>query len=115
MNELNENQEIMLLKQDVANFKQQNLETIHKLQKDLAQLDVRVKEMEMSKQKTEYQYEQIMQSLKTLNEQTIPNLTSQIQELKNKPVKRYDQAITSLIAAIFGAVGAFIVNMFIKK
>ena len=39
MNELNEDQEIMLLKQDVANFKQQNLETIHKLQKDLAQLE----------------------------------------------------------------------------
>jgi CII-binding regulator of phage lambda lysogenization HflD len=115
MNELNEDQEIMLLKQDVANFKQQNLETIHKLQKDLAQLDIRVKEMEMSKQKTEYQYEQIMQSLKTLNEQTIPNLTSQIQELKNKPVKRYDQAITSIIAAIFGAIGAAIVSIFIKK
>ena len=55
-----------------------------------------------------------MQTLKTLNEKTIPNLTAQIEELKNKPAKRYDQAVTGILGALFGAAGTMIANMFFK-
>ena len=105
---------IPLLEQDFENHKKQSADEIHHLQKQIEELDKRVKDMEMSKQKTEYQYEQIMESLKTLNEKTIPNLTAEVQELKNKPIKRYDQAITGILGAIFGSVGTFIASLFIK-
>lgn len=112
---ITESEQLLLLKQEMENHKQIAEEQINRLQEQVSGLDVRVKEMEMSKQKTEYQYEQIMQSLKTLNEKTIPNLTAQIQDLKDKPVKRYDQAISGVIGAIFGSIGTSIVNLLIKK
>ena len=71
--------------------------------------------LEISKEKTEYQYEQIMDTLKTLNDVTIPNLVSQIEELKNKPVKRYDQAISSILGAFFGSIGTLIATWLFKK
>ena len=87
---------------------------VEELKVTLKEQDDRIKQIEMSKEKTEFQYEQIMQSLKTLNDKTIPNLTAQIEELKNKPVKRYDQVITAFLGAIVGAVGSFIASLFIK-
>ena len=109
-----EESRILLLEQEVKNYKEQTDNEISGLKNEVTKMDNRIKEMEMSKQKTEYQYEQIMETLKTLNEKTIPNLTAQIEELKNKPAKRYDQAITGILGAIFGAVGAFIAGLFLK-
>lgn len=109
-----EESKILLLEQGLKNYKEQTNNEISELKNEVNKLDTRIKEMEMSKQKTEYQYEQIMETLKTLNEKTIPNLTAQIEELKNKPAKRYDQAITGILGAIFGAVGAFIAGLFLK-
>ena len=36
------------------------------------------------------------------------------QELKNRPVKRYDEVVTGLLGAIVGAIGAVIARLFIK-
>lgn len=93
---------LLVLEQEFHSFKEQTEHELIDLKKTIRYQDNRLKEMEMSKQKTEYQYDQIIQSLKTLNEKTIPNLTSQIEELKNKPAKRYDTFITALISGIAG-------------
>lgn len=114
MQDINNAEQLLLLKQDFDNFKQQVSTMLAKKDAQIQELDNRVKEMELSKQKTEYQYEQIMDSLKLLNEQTIPNLAAQIQELKNRPAKRYDQAITGILGAIFGAVGSLIATKLFK-
>lgn len=111
---INDDSKLLLLEQDLKLHKEQSDNEIHELKKELKQLDERLKVMEMSKEKTDYQYEQIMQTLKTLNEKTIPNLTAQIEELKNKPAKRYDQAVTGILGALFGAAGTMIANMFFK-
>lgn len=103
----------LLLEQEFRTYKELSEKEMNELKSVVNELDKRIKDMELSKQKTEYQYEQIMESLKTLNEKTIPNLTAQIEELKNKPVKRYDQAVTGILGAIFGALGAFIANLFL--
>ena len=109
-----EDNSVLILKQQFDAYKEYTDKEIHELKLAITEQDKRIKEMELSKQKTEYQYEQIMKSLQTLNETTIPNLSSQIEELKNKPVKRYDQAVTGILGAIFGAIGAFIAGLFIK-
>lgn len=115
MPQMTAEERLLLLQESFKNHKEHCEEQVELLRKDIYNIDKRVKDMEMSKQKTEYQYEQIMQTLNTLNEKTIPNLISQIEELKNKPVKRYDQAISGIIGAIFGAIGTFIVNLLLNK
>lgn len=110
-----EDNKILLLEQEFKSYKEITNREIKELKEIISEQDKRIKDMEMSKQKTEYQYEQIMETLKILNEKTIPNLAAQIEELKNKPVKRYDQAISGIIGAIFGAVGTVIANIIINK
>jgi Sec-independent protein secretion pathway component TatC len=60
--------------------------------------------------------EQLIQltDIQKLNEQTIPNLTKQIQELKNKPAERYNLIVTSIISAIVGGMVTFIINNVLK-
>lgn len=106
--------EISLLKQELKNHKEVSEEKLHNIEHAIELLDGRVKDIEMTKQKTEYQYEQIMETLKKLNEQTIPNLTKQIQELKNKPAERYNLIVTSIISAIVGGMVTFIINNVLK-
>lgn len=110
-----EDNRLPLLEQELHNYKEITNREIKEMKEKLDEYDTRLKEIEMSKQKTDYQYEQIMESLKTLNEKTIPNLISQIEELKNKPVKRYDQAITGILGAVFGALGSYIANLIFNK
>lgn len=105
----------LLLKQQFESYKEITDKTITELKKNLDECEKRLLTMEKSKEKTDFQYEQIMETLKKLNEVTIPNLTAQIEELKNKPVKRYDQVVTGIIGAIVGAIGGVIVNTFIKR
>ena len=83
------------------------------MKKDLEDHEKRLLTIEKSQEKTDFQYEEIMKTLNKLNDVTIPSLTAQIEELKNKPVKRYDQIITSLIAGIVGAIIGFISNRII--
>lgn len=81
------------------------------LKKQIEDHEKRLKEVETSKQKTDFQYEQIMEALQKINDKTIPDLIKEIEELKNKPVKRYDQIITIALSTIIGGVIGFVVNM----
>lgn len=100
-----------LIKQDIANIK----ELLKELKDTTRNQEERIVILEKSKPVTDLQFKQIMESLNKLNNTTIPNLTKEIEELKNKPVKRYDQAVTGILGAIFGAIGGAIAGMFLKK
>lgn len=91
-----------------------NKQFIENLQGEVKDLQKRVTKIEMTKEKTDYQYEEIMKALDKLNNVTIPNLMNEIDELKNKPAKRYDQTITAIIGTIVGAVGGAIVSLILK-
>lgn len=91
-----------------------NKQDIAELKEDIKSIEKRVLAIEISREKTDYQYEQIMKAIDELNNKTIPNLMTEINELKNKPVKRYDQVITGLIGALVGAIGGAIASLFIK-
>lgn len=84
------------------------------LKQDIKDLEKRVLAIETSREKTDYQYEQIMKAIDELNNKTIPNLMQEINELKNKPAKRYDSFISGILGAMAGAIGASIVNIFKK-
>ena len=105
--------DIRLLDQELKNYKNNTDKEIQDLKKITDEQEKRIQAIERSKEKTDFQYDQIMKTLEKLNNETIPNLTAQIEELKNKPVKRYDQVITAFIGAIVGAIGAAIASMFI--
>lgn len=106
---------LSMLEHDVNLFMQQTEAKINKLEALLEEQDKRIKDMELYKEITEYQYSQIMDTLRTLNEKTIPNLTAQIQELKNKPVKRYEQVITGILSAVAGSAGTLIAGLLINN
>lgn len=107
-------QDLIKLQQEFSDYKNITNKELNTLGKELDDHEKRLKEVETSKQKTDFQYEQIMEALQKINDKTIPNLIKEIEELKNKPVKRYDQAISAVLGAIFGGVGTAIVGYFIK-
>ena len=104
--------DIRLLEQQLKNYKDTTDKEIDNLKKTTEEQEKRIQAIERSKEKTDFQYEQIMKTLEKLNNETIPNLTTQIEELKNKPVKRYDQVVSAFIGAIVGAIGAYIASIF---
>ena len=91
--------EIENLKRELGNMK-----------KEHEKFDDRIRKIETSKEKTEFQYEEIMKALNKLNDQTIPRLISDINELKNKPAKRYE----TIISAFISGVVAVIVSLLFK-
>lgn len=107
--------EFLVLKQEFKSYKETAEKQIVELTRKTEEQEKRIIQLEMNNTKTDLQYAQIMQSLKTLNETTIPNLTAQVEELKNKPVKRYETIIGSVLGAIFGAVGGAIVGLVLKQ
>ena len=111
---MDENNKVLLLEQALKNYKEVTNKELSSIQTSINEHEKRLLAIEQSKEKTDYQYEQIIKTLDTLNKVTIPNLTKEIEELKNKPVKRYDQAITGILGAIFGAVGTFIAQTILK-
>ena len=74
----------------------------------------RIVQLEKNNTKTDYQYEEIMRTLNKLVEQTIPNLSKEIQEIKEKPVKRYETVVVGILAAIAGGIGTAIVTLLLK-
>ena len=106
--------EILLLKQEFKSFKELTEKQIDSLNKVTDEQEKRINELERNNTKTDLQYEQIIQTLNKLNDTTIPNLVAQIEELKNKPVKRYETVVGSILGAIFGAIGGAIAGMFLK-
>jgi predicted nuclease with TOPRIM domain len=85
-------------------------EQIKELKEENKDLTKRVSKVEQSREKTEYQFQEIMKALDDLNRITIPKLTKDLEEIKNKPVKRYDAVITTIITAITSAIISFIVS-----
>lgn len=64
--------------------------------------------LETKGEKTDFQYDQIMKMLDKLNEQTIPELSREIQAIKSKPAERYNQVVMTIITTGVGAIIGFI-------
>lgn len=97
-------QEFIKLKADCEVYKSK----VDKLEVEYSELQERVGKLEAKGEKTDYQYEQIMKTLDKLNEQTIPELSKEIQALKQKPAERYNAVVTSIISTVVGAIIGFI-------
>lgn len=109
-----EEHKILLLEQEFKNYKSITNKEIEELKKIIEEEQKKIIQLEMNNTKIDLQYEQIIDTLKKLNEKTIPDLITQVEELKNKPAKRYDQIIGSVLGAIFGAIGGAIAGIFLK-
>ena len=106
-----ETEKLLKLEQEFKDYKEVRDKEAAELKKQIEDHEKRLKEVETSKQKTDFQYEQIMEALQKINDKTIPNLIKEIEELKNKPVKRYDQLITIGISTVVGGILGFIINI----
>lgn len=111
---MDENKKLLLLEQKFEDYKEATNRQMLDLKQITQSQEKRIVELEAINRTTDLRFEQIMNTLKKLNDETIPDLIQQVEELKNKPVKRYDQAISGIIGAIFGAVGCAIASIFIK-
>ncbi len=109
-----EDSKFLLLEQEFKNYKIATNKEIEELKRISEAQEKRIIQIELNNAKTDIQYEQIMNILNKLNERTIPDLIAQIEELKNKPAKRYDQAIGGILGAIFGAIGGAVAGLFLK-
>ena len=107
--------EILLIKQEFKIYREITDKAINELKKVTEEQEAKIIQLEKDNTKTDLQYDQIMQILNKLNDTTIPNLTAQLEELKNKPVKRYEAIVGGILGAIFGAVGGAIAGLFLKK
>lgn len=105
-------QDFIVLKADCEVYKSK----VDKLEIAALKLQDRVGNLEAKSEKTDFQYEQIMKMLDKLTEQTIPELSREIQALKNKPVERYNTIVGAIISAIVGRCNWFYSkqNIFLK-
>ena len=101
--EMNE-QDLIKLKSDCEVYKSK----IDKLEVEHAELAERVNKLEAKSEKTDFQYEQIMKMLDKLTEQTIPELSKEIQAIKNKPAERYNAAVLSIITTTIGGIIGYV-------
>lgn len=99
-------QELVKLKTDCEIYKVK----IDKMEVAVAKIQERVTDLEAKGEKTDFQYDQIMKMLDKLTEQTIPELSREIQALKSRPAERYDKVVTSIISTVVGAIVGFIVS-----
>lgn len=99
-------QDLIKLKSDCEVYKSK----IDKLEVETSELQERVGKLEAKSEKTDFQYEQIMKMLDKLTEQTIPELSREIQALKNRPAERYNTIVTSIISTGIGALVGFIAS-----
>lgn len=97
-------QEFILLKADCEVYKSK----VDKLEVESTELQERIGRLEAKGEKTDFQYNQIMKMLDKLNEQTIPELSKEIQALKSKPAERFNTIITSVLSTGVGAIVGFI-------
>lgn len=112
---MNEDNELAILKNDFEHYKNETDTKVKRLELVINEQEKRIQLIERSKEKTDFQYEQIMEMLRTLNEKTIPDLTKQIQEIKDRPNQRYNTVITSIISAIVGGTVGFVINKILGK
>lgn len=99
-------QELIKLKSDCEVYKSK----VEKLEAEHSELQERVGKLEAKSEKTDFQYEQIMKMLDKLTEQTIPELSKEIQALKNKPAERYNTIVTTIITTLIGGVVGFFIS-----
>lgn len=99
-------QELLKLKTDCEVYKVK----IDKMEIAMSKLQDRVNDLEAKGEKTDFQYDQIVKMLDKLTEQTIPELSREIQALKSKPAERYNTIVTSIISTIVGAVVGFVIS-----
>lgn len=104
-------QELIKLKADCEVYKNK----IDVLEKVVTALQDKVIKLETKSEKTDFQYEQIMNTLTKLTDTTIPNLSKEIQSLKEKPAKRYDNMVSTVINTIIGAIVGFIAAKIFNK
>lgn len=81
---------------------------VDRLEEETAKIQERVNQLETKGEKTDFQYDQIMKMLDKLNEQTIPELSREIQAIKSKPAERYNQVVMTIITTGVGAIIGFI-------
>lgn len=92
-----------------------NENAIKEIKTEIKELTKRITILENSQTKTDFQYEQIMEMLKIINEKTIPNLITDIEELKHKPAKRYEQVVTGILSGVVGIIIGIVSNLFLNK
>lgn len=97
-------QDLIKLKSDCEVYKSK----VDKLEIECSELTERINKLEAKSEKTDFQYEQIMKMLDKLTEQTIPELSKEIQALKSKPAERYNTIVTSIISTVVGAVVGYV-------
>ena len=69
-----DDKDFVQLKADYNAYKEHTNNQINELKKRQEELNKRITSIETSREKTEYQYEQIMQTLEKLNDVTIPRV-----------------------------------------
>lgn len=99
-------QELQKLKTDCEIYKNK----IDKLEKTTEHQEERIQKLERSNDKTDLQFEQIMKTLDKLNNVTIPELTKEIQAIKDKPAQRYNSIVSAIISAGVGGIIGFIIS-----
>ena len=104
-------QEFQKLKMDCELYKSK----VERLEKETAEQEKRISELEKRSEKTDFQYEQIMKMLDKLTEVTIPELSKEIQMLKNKPAERYNTVVIAIISGVVGAIISFISTKILNK
>lgn len=75
----------------------------------------RISVIERENAETTFQYKSIMEKLTRLIETTIPNLSAEIQAIKDKPSKRLDVIVASLIGTGIGIVGTVLTTLLLKS
>lgn len=101
-------QEIIQLKVECQQIK----DRVSKLERLTEAQETRIIELEKRNDKTDYQYEQIIKTLDKLINTTIPDLTKEIQAIKNKPAERYNTITTFVITTIIGAIIGYAIKLF---
>lgn len=86
--------------------------TINEIKTDIKDLEKRIIGIEQSKERTDYQFDEIMKALNKLNDVTIPRMLSDIQDIKNRPAKKYDAIMTTITSTIVAGIVGFVVSKF---
>lgn len=100
------NEDLMKLKSDCDLYKSK----IDRLEHITEKQEERIQTLEKNNAKTDFQFEQIMKTLDKLNNVTIPQLTAEIQAIKDKPAERYNTIVVAVITSVVGGIIGFLAS-----
>ena len=100
------NEDLMKLKSDCDLYKSK----IDRLEHITEKQEERIQALEKNNAKTDFQFEQIMKTLDKLNNVTIPQLTAEIQAIKDKPAERYNTIVVAVITSVVGGIIGFLAS-----